>query len=87
MSKSKAENHKEAIMSSVEEETETQSIAEAAKASARIYVERAVRPEELNKLVEQALDGSGESFRLKFDDDSTLYLSTREGILTATVSK
>jgi hypothetical protein len=37
--------------------------------------------------VENALDGTGESFRLKFDDDSTLYLSTREGILTATVSK
>jgi hypothetical protein len=87
MPKSKAENYKEAIMSSVEEETETQAIADAAKASSRIYVENVVRPEELSKLVEKALDGSGETFRLKFDDDSTLYLSTREGILTATVSK
>jgi hypothetical protein len=87
MPKSKAESYKEAIMSSVEEETETQAIADAAKASARIYVERVVRPEELSKLVEKSLDGSGETFRLKFDDDSTLYLSTREGILTATVSK
>jgi hypothetical protein len=87
MPKSKAESYKEAIMSSVEEETEAQAIADAAKASSRIYVERAVRPEELSKLVENALDGTGESFRLKFDDDSTLYLSTREGILTATVSK
>jgi hypothetical protein len=87
MPKSKAENYKEVIMSSVEEETEAQAIADAAKASARIYVERVVRPEELSKLVEKALDGGGESFRLKFDDDSTLYLSTREGILTATVSK
>lgn len=87
MPKSKAENYKEAIMSSVEEETETQAIADAAEASARIYVERVVRPEELTKLVETSLDGSGETFRLKFDDDSTLYLSTREGILTATVSK
>jgi hypothetical protein len=87
MPKSKAENYKEVIMSSVEEETEAQAIADAAKASARIYVERVVRPEELSKLVEKALDGTGDSFRLKFDDDSTLYLSTREGILTATVSK
>jgi DNA-binding NarL/FixJ family response regulator len=87
MPKSKAENYKEVIMSSVEEETETEAIVDAAKASARIYIERVVRPEELSKLVEKALDGSGESFRLKFDDDSTLYLSTRERILTATVSK
>jgi len=87
MPKSKAENYKEVIMSSVEEETETQAIADAAKDSSRIYVERVVRPEELGKLVEKSLDGSGETFRLKFDDDSTLYLSTREGILTATVSK
>jgi DNA-binding NarL/FixJ family response regulator len=87
MPKSKAENYKEVIMSSVEEETETQAIVDAAKASARIYVERVVRPEELSNLVEKALDGSGESFRLRFDDDSTLFLSTREGILTATVSE
>ena len=87
MPKSKAENYKEAIMSSVEEETETLAIADAAKASSRIYVERVVRAEELSKLVEKALDGSGESFHLEFDDHSTLYLSTREGILTATVSK
>jgi hypothetical protein len=36
--------------------------------------------------VEQALDGAGEPFRLTFDDGSSLYLSTSEGILTATVS-
>ena len=48
--------------------------------------QRLVRAEELNTLVEKALDGSGESFRLKFDDGSDLYLSTSGGILTATVS-
>jgi|SRR5579859_1236535 len=87
MPKSKAENYKEAIMSSVEEETEAQAIADAAKASSQIYVERVVRSGELSNLVDKALHGTGESFRLKFDDDSILYLSTREGILTATVSK
>lgn len=87
MPKSKAENFKEVIMSSVEEETEAEAIADAAKASSEIYVERVVRPDELSKLVEKALNGTGDSFRLKFDDDSTLFLSTREGILTATVSK
>lgn len=87
MPKSKAENYKEVIMSSVEEETETEAISDAGKAAAQIYVERIVRPEELSRLVAQALDGAGESFRLKFDDDSSLYLSTRGGILIATVSK
>jgi hypothetical protein len=38
-------------------------------------------------LVEQALDGAGEPFRLTFDDGSILYLTTSEGMLTATVSK
>jgi hypothetical protein len=87
MPKSKAENHKEAIMSSVEDETESEAIAAAAKAARSISVERVVRPEELSTLVEKALDGSGEPFRLTFDDDSCLYLSTKQGILTATVSK
>jgi hypothetical protein len=87
MPKSKAENHKEAIMSSVEDETEKEAIAAAAKAARKISVERAVRPEELSALVQKALDSSGEPFRLTFDDDSCLYLTTKEGILTATVSK
>ena len=87
MPKSKAESHKEAIMSSVEDETEKEALAAAAKAARRISVERIVRPEELSALVEKALDGSGEPFRLTFDDDSSLYLTTKEGIITATVSK
>jgi hypothetical protein len=87
MPKSKAEDYKEVIMSSVEEETETEAIADAAKAAAQIYVERVVRAEELSRLVAKALDGAGESFRLKFDDGSILYLSTNGGILVATVSK
>lgn len=87
MPKSKAESHKEAIMSSVEDETENEAIAAAAKAARSIAVERAVRPQELPALVEKALDGSGEPFRLTFDDDSCLYLTTKQGILTATVSK
>jgi hypothetical protein len=85
--KSKAEGYKETIMSSVEEETESEALADAAKAAARIYVERLVRPEELTKMVEKALDGREERFRLSFDDNSNLYLSTSGGILTATVSK
>lgn len=87
MPKSKAENHKEAIMSAVEEDTESQAIAAAARAAKRISVERPVRAQELPALVEKALEGSGEPFRLTFDDDSSLYLTTKEGILTATVSK
>jgi hypothetical protein len=87
VAKSKAESFKETIMSALEDETEDEAIADAGKAAARIYVERAVRPQELSKLIEQALDGSGERFRLNFDDDSSLYLSTTGGILTATVSK
>lgn len=87
MPKSKAENHKEVIMSSIEEDTESQAIAAAARAARKIYIERAIRPEELSNLVEKALDGSGEPFRLMFDDDSCLYITTKEGILTATVSK
>jgi len=87
MPKSKAENHKEAIMSSVEEETEAEAIAAAAKAANEISVERVVRPDELSALVEKALNGLGEPFRLTFDDGSCLYLSTKQGILTATVSK
>jgi hypothetical protein len=88
MPKSKAESHKEAIMAAVEDETESEAIADAAKAAKNVYAgERAVRADELTTLVEKALDGSGESFRLKFDDDSNLYLSTKSGILTATVSK
>lgn len=87
MPKSKAENYKELIMSSIQEETETEAIADAAKAAQRICVEQRVRPEELSKLVGKALDGSSESFRLSFDDDSNLYLSTANGILIATVSQ
>ena len=86
--KSKAEDHKEAIMSSVQEQTESPVIADAARAATHIYyAERLVRPEELSTLVEQALDGAGEAFRLTFDDGSSLYLTTSDGMLTATVSK
>jgi DNA-binding NarL/FixJ family response regulator len=87
VAKSKAESFKETIMSALEDETEDEAIADASKAAARIYVERAVRPQELSQLVEQALDGKGERFRLNFDDGSDLYLTTTGGILTATVSK
>jgi hypothetical protein len=86
--KSKAEGYKETIMSSVEEQTESPAIADAAGAATSIYyAEKLVRPEELSTLVEQALDGAGEPFRLAFDDGSCLYLTTSGGILTATVSK
>ncbi len=86
--KSKAEDHKESIISSVQEETEGEAIADAARAAKHIYyAEKLVRPEELSTLVEQALDGAGEPFRLTFDDGSSLYLTTSEGMLTATVSK
>ncbi len=88
MPKSKAEEFKEAIMAAVEDETENEAIADAVKVATNIYVEqRLVRAEELSTLVEKALDGSGESFRLMFDDGSNLYLSTSGGILKATVSK
>jgi hypothetical protein len=88
MPKSKAENFKEVIMAAVEEETENEAIADAAKGAKRTYAEeRNVRAEELSALVEKALEDSGESFRLEFDDGSNLYLSTKGGILTATVSK
>jgi len=86
--KSKAEDHKESIMSAVQEETEGPAIADAARAAKHIYCsKRLVRHEELSALLEQALDGDGEPFRLTFDDGSSLYLTTSEGILTATVSK
>jgi len=88
MPKSKAETFKETIMAAVEEETENEAIADAAKAAKRAYAEqRSIRAGELSALVEKALDDSGESFRLEFDDGSNLYLSTKGGILTATVSK
>jgi hypothetical protein len=88
MPKSKAENHKEAIMSAVEDETEAEAIAAAAKAAQQIRVaERTLRPEDLGTRVEKALDGAAERFHLKFDDGSELYLVTTGGILTATVSK
>lgn len=88
MPKSKAESYKEAIMSAVEEETDSQVIAEAARAARHIDAdERSVRPEDLSTRVEKALDGAAELFHLKFDDGSDLYLSTTGGILTATVSK
>jgi hypothetical protein len=88
MPKSKAEGFKEAIMAAVEEETENEAIADAVKVATNIYVEqRLVRAEEVSTLVEKVLDGSGESFRLMFDDGSNLYLSTSGGILEATVSK
>ena len=55
MPKSKAESHKEVIMASVEDETENEAIADAAKAASHIYVEqRLVRSEELSTLVEKA---------------------------------
>jgi hypothetical protein len=86
--KSKAEDHKEAIMSSVQERTESQAFADAARAAKHIYyAKKLVRPEELGTLVGQALDGAGEPFRLTFDDDSSLFLTTSNGILIATVSK
>lgn len=88
MPKSKAENFKEVIMAAVEDETENETIADAARAAKRICAEeRNVRVEELSALVEKALEDSGESFRLEFNDGSNLYLSTKGGILTATVSK
>lgn len=87
MPKSKAESYKESIMAAVEEETEDEAIAEAAKAAQNISVEQAVRPADLSSLVEKALDGGGEPFRLKFDDGSILYLTTSDGALKATVSK
>ena len=87
MPKSKAEKYKEAILSALEDETEDQVISDAAKAAARIAVEKPVRPDQLTKLVAKALDGTGDPFRLTFDDDSSLYLTTTGGILTATVSK
>ena len=86
--KSKAEDHKEVIMSSIQEQTESEAIADAARAATHIYYSKQpVQPEELSTLVGQALDGAGEPFVLTFDDDSSLYLTTSEGILTATVSK
>jgi hypothetical protein len=88
MPKSKAESHKEAIMAAVEEETESEAIAAAASAATQIKVEqRAVSAKELSDLVEKALDEGGGPFRLQFDDGSNLFLSTNDGILTATVSK
>jgi hypothetical protein len=88
MPKSKAEGYKEVILAAIEDETETEAIADAAKAAKDICVfeQRVVKAEELSDLVEKTLEGSGESFRLRFDDDSNLYLSTKGGILTATVS-
>jgi len=86
--KSKAEGHKESIMSAVQEQTDGEAIADAARDATHIhYAKHLVRPEELRTLVGQALDGAGEPFRLTFDDGSTLYLTTSEGMLTATVSK
>jgi hypothetical protein len=86
--KSKAEGYKETIMSAVEEQTESPAIDDAARAATSIYrAEKLVHPEQLSTLVDQALDGAGEPFRLAFDDGSFLYLTTNEGILTATVSK
>ena len=88
MPKSKAESHKEAIMAAIEDETETEAIADAAQAAKNIQADkRTVGAEELSALVEKALDGSGDGFRLNFDDGSTLFLTTKGGILTATVSK
>jgi hypothetical protein len=85
---SKAEGYKEAIMSSIQEQTETPTIADAAKAATKVYYAgKVIRPEELGTLLGQALDGAGQPFRLTFDDGSNLYLTTSEGILTATVSK
>jgi hypothetical protein len=85
--KSKAEDHKEAILSSIQEQTESEAIADAARAATHIYrAKQVVRSDELSTLVGQALDGHGEPFVLTFDDDSSLFLTTSEGILTATVS-
>jgi hypothetical protein len=86
--KSKAEGYKEAIMSSLQEQIEAPTVADAARAATKIYqAEKPVRPDELSALLDKALDGAGEPFRLTFDDGSCLYLTTSEGILTATVSK
>ena len=86
--KSKAEGHKEVIMSSLQEQTESEALAAAARAATHIYYDKQpIRPEELSDMVGQALDGAGEPFILRFDDDSSLYLTTSDGILTATVSK
>ena len=75
-------------MAAVEEETENEAIAAAAKAATRVYAEqRHIQADELSNLVEKALHASGGPFRLQFDDGSSLYLSTAEGILTATVSR
>jgi hypothetical protein len=75
-------------VSAVEDETESEAIAEAAKAAQSIrFAERIVLPDDLSRQVEKALDGAGERFHLKFDDGSELYLATTGGILTATVSK
>lgn len=88
MPKSKAESHKEAIMAAVEEETENEAIAAAARAATQIHVDRRLIPaDKLSELVEKALDDGGGPFRLKFDDGSQLYLSSSAGALTATVSK
>ena len=88
MPKSKAESHKEAIMAAVEEETENEAIAAAARAATQIYLEqRSIPAGELSELVEKALEDGGGPFRLKFDDGSNLYLSSNAGTLTATVSK
>ena len=88
MPKSKAESYKEVIMAAIEDETETQAIADAANSAKDIRVSEqgVVKAEELSGLVEKTLEGSGETFCLRFDDDSNLYLSTKGGILTVTVS-
>jgi len=75
-------------MAAVEEETESEAIAAAAKEATQINVEQRVIPaEKLSELVEKALDDGGGPFRLQFGDGSNLYLSTSDGTLTATVSK
>ena len=86
--KSKAEDRKEAILTAIEDHTLTPVLADAAKAAEQVYCAgKLIRSEELGTLLDQALETSGEPFLLTFDDGSSLYLTTTEGMLTATVSK
>ena len=58
-------------MAAVEEETESEAIAAAAKEATQINVEQRVVPaEKLSEMVEKALDDGGGPFRLQFGDGS-----------------
>ena len=76
------------IITAIEDRTLSPVLAETARTATHIYyAEKLIRPEELGILLDQALGGSGEPFRLTFDDGSSLFLTTSEGLLTVTVSK